>query len=93
MDNDATQMIRLRSEALDWLPIDDEVVALDGTRDLYLGTNRTGARLWQELANGTTRSALIELLVDTYGIAVDRAATDIDAFLAMLGEHALLVDG
>jgi hypothetical protein len=93
MDDDAAPLIRLRSEALDWLPIDDEVVAVDSKRDLYLGTNRAGMQLWQRLAKGTTRSALIDLLVDTYDLAGDRAEADVDAFLATLEQQELLEGG
>jgi len=82
--------LSLRAEALDWLNADDEVVALDGARDLYLATNRTGAELWQALAGGTTRTALIELQVAKYGIDAARVAADVDAFLAQLEEHGLL---
>lgn len=83
-------MLRLRTDALDWLTVDTEIVALDGRQDLYLGTNRSGAELWRALGRGATRSELVELLVDTFNIDVDRASADVDAFLDSLAEQDLL---
>ena len=77
-------VIRLRDQALDWLPVDDEVVVLDGERDLYLGTNSSGSVLWEALAAGATRSQLAGLLVDRFDIEQDRAESDVQAFLEQL---------
>ena len=77
-------VVRLRDEALDWLPVDDEVVGLDGERDLYLGTNSSGSVLWEALAGGATRSQLAGLLVDRFDIEQDRAESDVQAFLEQL---------
>ena len=75
-------VVRLRDEALDWLPVDDEVVALDGERDLYLGTNSSGSILWKALAAGATLSRLVELFVEGFDIEQDLAESDVDAFMA-----------
>lgn len=83
-------VLRLRSEELDWLPVEDEVVALDGRRDLYLGTNDSGAHMWRALGEGATRSQLVDLLVKTFEIDTARAAADTDAFIQALEEHNLL---
>ena len=83
-------MLRLRTDALDWLTVDTEIVALDARQDLYLGTNHSGAELWRALDNGATRSQLIELLIDTFDIEADRASADVDAFLHSLAEQDLL---
>ena len=82
--------IRLRAEKLPWLETEGEVIALDETASLYLSANRSGSLLWQELAAGTTRARLTEVIVETFGIDVETAAKDVDRFLAELAERGLL---
>ena len=43
---------RLRDSQLEWLELDEEVVALDSHKSQYLGTNASGATLWRALAGG-----------------------------------------
>jgi len=85
-------VLRLRTDALDWLTVDKEVVVLDGEKDLYLGTNQSGAMLWRELSTGTTRTELVRLLVDAFDIDHETASRDTDAFLAALRERHLLLE-
>lgn len=85
-------VLRIRKDALDWLTVDKEVVVLDGEKDLYLGTNPSGAMLWRELSTGTTRTELVQLLVDTFEIDHETATRDTDAFLAALSERDLLLE-
>ena len=87
---DPEKVLRLRSRALDWLPVGEEIVALDQERDLYLGANKSAATLWQTLVDGATRSQLIDLLVSTFDIDTDQAGLDVDAFIGSLSEHQLL---
>ena len=82
--------LRLRPEALVWREIDNELVAVDMASSTYLGTNQSGALLWQMLATGTTHAELVERLVDRFGISSDRAAADVDAFLRGLEGRELL---
>jgi hypothetical protein len=96
MDNDVNPRdgpeptLRLRTEELDWLPIDQEVVVLDSRRDVYLATNQTGAHLWRALIEGTTRSELVDVLVTTFGVDEETATTDVGAYLDSLDEQGLL---
>jgi Coenzyme PQQ synthesis protein D (PqqD) len=96
MDNDLNledgpePTLRLRTEDLDWLPIDQEVVVLDSRRDVYLATNQTGAHLWRALIEGTTRSDLVDVLVRTFGVDRETATTDVGAYLEALDEQGLL---
>ena len=83
-------VVRLRDRSLDWLPVDDEVVVLDGERDLYLGTNSSGSVLWEALAAGATRSQLAGLLVERFDIEQDRAGSDVEAFLEQLASENLV---
>lgn len=85
-----TEVLRLRQEDLDWLTVEDEVVALDAKSAVYLGANRAGAVLWEALTRGTTREELTGLLVDAYGIDQETARADVDAFLDQLNEQGLL---
>ena len=85
-------VLRLREDALDWLQVEKEVVVLDGKKDLYLGTNQSGAMLWRELSTGTTRAQLVQFLVETFDIDQETASSDIDVFLAALTERDLLVE-
>ena len=83
-------MLRLRQHGLEWRQVDDEVVALDLDTARYLATNRTGALLWDQLAAGATREALVALVIATWDLDEARAAADVDAFLAMLTDRGLL---
>ena len=83
-------VIRLRDRALDWLPVDDEVVVLDGERDLYLGTNSSGSVLWEALAGGATHTQLAALLVARFDIEPERAVSDVNAFIDELAQAKLL---
>jgi coenzyme PQQ synthesis protein D (PqqD) len=82
--------LRLRSESLEWREIEDEVIAIDIRNSSYLSANGSGLVLWRELAEGTTRELLIERLAETFGIEIDRAAADVDHFLADLRSRGLL---
>lgn len=80
----------IRSEAVDWLDIENQVVALDGARSLYLGTNETGRLLWLALVEGATIDQMVEKLLTTYEIDEDTARADVSAYLEMLATHGLL---
>lgn len=96
MDNDGNlrdgpePTLRLRTEELDWLPIDEEVVVLDSRRDVYLATNQTGAHLWRVLSEGTTRSGMIDALMRSFGVDVETATADVESYLDALDEQGLL---
>ena len=83
-------MIRLRAEGLSWTSADHEVIALDLRSSMYLATNATGQQLWQMLDSGTTHAALVQRLVDDYGVARDAAGADVDVFLEQLRSRELL---
>jgi hypothetical protein len=83
--------LQLRREALDWREVDGEILALESRGSVYLSANRSGAFLWQALAEGTTRAALVSGLAEQYRIDAELAQRDVDRFLAELDEHGLLV--
>ena len=70
----------------------DETIVLDLRSSTYLSTNAAGTVLWNRLAQGTTRSALISALLDEFEVPPDRAADDVDAFLRDCRERGLLAE-
>lgn len=84
------QVLRLRADAVEWREVEGEVAALDLTSGTYLAINRSGALLWPALVQGTTRERLVELLGDAHGLAPDRAAHDVDAFVNDLAHRGLM---
>lgn len=82
--------LQLRRTDLDWREIDDEIVALDGSSSVYLSVRGAAALVWRMLAGNTSRASLIDALVQRYGITSERAAGDVDGFLAELDERGLL---
>jgi 2-keto-3-deoxy-L-rhamnonate aldolase RhmA len=82
--------LRLRDEGLKWREIEGEMVAVDIRTSTYISANPSGMALWEALSEGTSREALAERLVDAFGIDRERAAADVDAFLADLRGRDLL---
>ncbi len=82
--------LKLRTQGVAWTDVDGEVVALDEDAAVYLAANSAGGLLWRALVDGATRESLAEELVREYGIPLELAVADTDAFLATLKDHALL---
>lgn len=82
--------VRLRAAKLEWRRVDDEIIAVDASQWTYLSANGSAALLWEALARGTTRDELVETLLAEFAIDRERAAADVDAFLADLAERGLL---
>lgn len=84
------ETLRLQPGAVEWREIESEIVAVNTRTASYLAINRSGAVLWPSLVNGTDRTELVDALTSEFGIDRTRAASDVDAFLAMLVEQELL---
>jgi hypothetical protein len=82
--------LKLRPEAIEWREVEGEVLVLDIDASEYLSVNPTGARVWEALAAGTTRAALVRMLVEAFRVDDATAEADLDAFLAGLRERGLL---
>jgi Coenzyme PQQ synthesis protein D (PqqD) len=82
--------MRIRADILEWREVEGEVVALDLRKNTYLAVNRTGATIWPELVSGTDREKLVRRLTQAFDVSEERAAADLDAFLAELAEQDLL---
>jgi hypothetical protein len=99
MGADATQrrtamsepVLALRDGDLAWRAVEGDVVALDLRASRYLGTNATGAVLWERLAEGATEGDLVAALTERFPEAADRAAADVAAFLGVLRERGLVI--
>jgi coenzyme PQQ synthesis protein D (PqqD) len=85
-----SEVFRLRPDALSWRVLEGEVIALDLDSSSYLTANESGALLWQALAEGATHARLADILVETYGLPRERAAADVDVFLADAAARGLL---
>lgn len=83
-------LIRLRSEDLEWTQIDEEVVVLDLRESAYLSVNRTGAAVWTALVEGATQEALIERLKERFDVDDATARQGLDDFLATARQRGLL---
>ncbi len=86
----ATKLLKLREDALHWRAIENEVVAVDLRTSEYVGINRTGALLWEDLASGATHETLVQRLSDAYGVDPTVAAGDVDGFVDSLRKLDLL---
>ncbi|HAS11798.1 MAG TPA: PqqD family protein [Acidimicrobiaceae bacterium] len=82
--------LRLRQEDLSWHVAGDELVVLDLDGSTYLKLNGSGRVLWEQLADGSTRDDLVTVLVDRFEISQNRAATDVETFVAELQRRGLL---
>ena len=82
--------LRLKTGSLAWRHVEDEVIAVDLRSSTYLSAAGSGALLWEALAGGTTRDLLVDLLTGEFGVERDRAAADVDAFIADLADRELL---
>ena len=87
---DAERHLRLRDRDLEWRVLEDETIVLDLEGSRYLAINDTGTLLWPLLAEGATRSELIEALTTGWDIEESRATRDVDAFCGALDAEGLL---
>ena len=77
--------------------LDEWVIVPTGPRDsmgTYIMTvNETGHMLWEMLKEGTTVDAMLEKMMQEYGIGVDEetARKDIHGFLDVMTERDLLI--
>ncbi|HWF15970.1 MAG TPA: PqqD family protein [Acidimicrobiales bacterium] len=86
-----TDPIVARSDDLEARAVEDELVLLDLRTQTYLSLNRTGARLWPLMVEGTHRAALVEALCNRHDVSVEVAERDVDVLVAQLQEADLLL--
>lgn len=79
--------------SLVWREFEGEVLALDMNESVYLRLNGSGALLWRRLEHGATRDELVDALTEAYPIDRERAAADVDDFVAACRTRGLVLDG
>jgi hypothetical protein len=85
-----TRQIRIRRGVVEWREFEQEVVAVDTSKAVYMAVNRSGSILWPALLEGATREDLVKRLVETYSLDHDQAAKDVDVFVEALDDQGLL---
>jgi hypothetical protein len=73
--------------------VGDVVVVLDPEADAYVRLNRTGARLWQALAEPRTVGELADDLAGAYRLEPGRALADATAYVDDLVARGLATAG
>lgn len=68
------------------VPVGKAIVDFNG----MLNLNDTGAFLWENLQEETTKQELVEKLLSTYEITNDIASRDVDLFIKKLEDADLL---
>ena len=85
-----TRRLRIRHGTVEWRQFEQEVVAVDVRKSVYMAVNRSGSILWPALLEGATREELVDRLVQTYGLDPEAAANDVETFVKALDEQELL---
>ena len=70
--------------------MDNQWVILDGNKYLITKLNEVGGMIWSKLQNGTTKDALIPMMLEQYDITDEQAEIDIEAFLEQLKACGLI---
>jgi hypothetical protein len=86
-----TDHIVARADDLETRTVEDELVLLDLRTQTYLSLNRTGARLWPLVVQGTDRAALVDALRNRHDVSVEVAERDVDTLVAQLRAADLLL--
>ena len=82
--------MNVRTEAVAWSNVGDEVVLMLMAESEYLSLNPSGAHLWNRLVEGATVEELVESLDDAFEVEEPTARADVDAFIAELRGRGLL---
>jgi hypothetical protein len=82
--------LQLRIDAVEWEEVEDRVVAMDLRTSAFVTVNRTGARLWPALVEGTSVERLATALREAFGIERAQARRDAEAFVQGLRDRDLL---
>jgi hypothetical protein len=82
--------LRLDKRDIDWREVDEEVIALRRSTSAYLAVNQAGTLLWRALQAGADEPALVEILVERYGITATSARSDVCSFLDQLRAQGLV---
>jgi hypothetical protein len=70
--------------------IDGEAIIMDLRSGHYFSADGSGALVWQAVADGCGRAAILAWAAEAFDAEPARVSADIDAFLAQLTEHGLV---
>jgi hypothetical protein len=87
------EILRVLADKMSWREVDGHVVALDLNTSTYVTTNESGALLWKRLIDGSSVADLVSELQREYDVEEADARRDVEAFVHMLRDAALLADG
>lgn len=71
--------------------VDDEVVVVQLERNSIHALNRTGARLWELIVEGRTRSEACERMLEEFDVPRAQLEGEIDELLDLLVREGLLL--
>jgi hypothetical protein len=81
-----------RSPDVAWQKIGDEAIVMNLPEGRVLGLNPTGALVWS-LLEESDEDGLVRALVERFVTDEESARGDVRAFLALLRERRLVVEG
>ena len=90
VEDSVEEVLRLRSQDLEWREIEGEVVVLDLRTSTYMAVNNTGYVLWKALAAGAARSQLVSELTEKFNLEAETAERDVDDFVDSLRRAHIL---
>ena len=70
--------------------VGEEVVLVHMGRNEIFALNRTGARLWELLSEGRTRSAAVEQLKAEFDVSEETVERETESLMALLEREGLL---
>lgn len=77
--------MQLRTADVSWRDVEGDVIVLDERTWKYVHLNPAASLLWRSLVSGPkSQSDLADALAGAFGIAAERAAADVTAFVEEL---------
>ena len=70
--------------------VGDEIVLVHMARNEIFALNRTGARLWELLSEGRTRSAAVEQLTSEFDVSLETVERETESLMALLEREGLV---
>jgi hypothetical protein len=72
--------------------VEDEIVLVQLDRNSIYALNRTGARFWELITEGRSKSEAIEQMLEEFDTSRNGLQGEIEEFLQLLFREGLLVD-
>jgi hypothetical protein len=73
--------------------VEDELVVIQLDRNRIYALNRTGARFWELIVEGRSRSEACELMLEEFDVARAELEREIEELLDLLFREELLLTG